>query len=69
LFKYKKGGVFVEITTEIEQQTGTSTGPAKITVKHGLKIVAEIIGEVKFMKGADGGMYPRVELTNVTKKE
>ncbi|MFA5652279.1 MAG: hypothetical protein WC933_02855 [Candidatus Paceibacterota bacterium] len=59
----------MEVTIEIESQTGTSTGPAKITVKHGLKIVAEIMGEVKFMKGADGGMYPRVELTNITKKE
>lgn len=57
------------VTVEIKSQTGISVGPAEIIIKDGTNIVEVITGEVKFMKGADNGMYPRVELTKKTTRE
>ena len=58
-----------QVTVEIKSQNGISNGPAEITVKDKSGVIAMIIAEVKYMKGVDGGMHPRVELTKKTTRE
>lgn len=50
------------IRVEVKSESAISRDPAKVSVYEDDRLVAEVIGEVEFKLGADGGWYPCVAL-------
>lgn len=50
------------IRVEVKSETGTSRDPAKVSVYENGCLFAEVIAEVEFKQGADGGWYHCVTL-------